>query len=84
MEDDNIKVMEMPFLPYPEGNILAILDALGRPVVISVANHLPEQRRPELVEDLKAFWQTMLAIKENDLIQIIVRDPRAKRDIGDG
>jgi hypothetical protein len=84
MEDDNITVFLAPFLPYPEGNILAILNALGRPVVISVAKHLPEERRTELVEDLKAFWQTMLALKENDLIQIIVRDPRSKHDIETG
>jgi hypothetical protein len=83
MDEDNIKVMVMPFLPYPEGNILATLDALQRPVVISVAAYLPKKRQTELVEDLKAFWQVMLEINENDLIKVIIRDPKSKRDLLD-
>jgi hypothetical protein len=84
MNDDNITVKVMPFEPYPEGRILATLEALDRPIVISVAEHLPEWRRAELIEDLKAFWRTMLAIKENDLIQINVIDPRSVTELEPG
>jgi hypothetical protein len=84
MEDDNITVKVMPFEPYPEGRILATLQALSRPIVISVAEHLPEERRAELVADLKAFWRTMLSLKENDLIQVNVIDPRSVTELEPG
>jgi hypothetical protein len=84
MDELDITVKVMPFEPYPEGRILATLEALPRPVVISVAEHLPEWRRAELVEDLKGFWRTMLAIKENDFIQVNVIDPRSIGDLEPG
>jgi hypothetical protein len=84
MDEENITVKVMPFEPYPEGRILATLEALERPIVISVAEHLPEWKRAQLVVELKAYWRTMLAIKENDLIQINVIDPRSVTDLEPG
>ncbi len=78
---EEIQVMVMPFPAFPEGNILAILNALGRPIIISVAKHLPEERRAMLVEDLKLCWQALVGSKENEIMQIIVRDVRAKPNL---
>jgi hypothetical protein len=81
MDELNITVKVIYLEPYPEGRILATLEALPRPIVISVAEHLPEWRRAEIVEDLKAYWRDMLAIKENDIIHINVIDPRSVTDL---
>jgi hypothetical protein len=81
MKDDNFKVLVIPFKPAPEGNILAVLNALGRPIVISVAKHLSEEKQTELVNNLKMLWQALAGSKENEFMHITIRDINAKQEI---
>jgi hypothetical protein len=84
MEDDQIQIMVMPFKPYPEGDVLAILNALERPIVISVAGHLPDEARTELVNNLKELWRALVGSKEHEFMQITIRDIQAKYDLETG
>jgi hypothetical protein len=81
MEEDNITVWLKDFKPYPIGNILAILDATGDQVLIVVAEHLPEERRASLVENLKMNWRALVGSSHNTSILIRIKDIRAKKDL---
>jgi hypothetical protein len=80
-EEDNIRVWLKDFKPYPIGNILAILDATGEQVLIVIAEHLPEERRAALVEDLKAMWRALVGSSHNTVMLIRIKDIRAKKDL---
>jgi hypothetical protein len=80
-DEDNITVWLKDFKPYPIGNILAILDATGEQVLIVVAEHLSEERRTALVEDLKVMWRALVGRSHNTVILIRIKDIRAKQDL---
>jgi hypothetical protein len=77
-EEEEIEVLVKEFKSYPERSLLAILDATERPIVISVAEHLPEWKRTTLVEDLKVMWHALVGRSHNTLMLIFVWDTLAK------